>query len=176
MRWSAVKEYAPGELPVYESVLNVPGRASDLCEAVAQVWQSVLASDGEQGAAAVVIQQQLAPDIAGVLFTANPTNACDETMVVEAVWGLGVGLEQGELVSATALVHWRTQDVEIAPHEPQMRKVVPGGSGGLAWAPTTAEEQQASPLADSVLVRNLSAVGVDIARHFGEKKEIRKIT
>jgi pyruvate,water dikinase len=53
------------------------------------------------GALAVLVQQQLAPESAGVMFTINPLNGSWREMVVEAVWGLGEGLVSGQITP-----HW----------------------------------------------------------------------
>lgn len=44
---------------------------------------------------AVVVQQMINADKAGVLFSANPITKARDEVVIEAVWGLGEGLVQG---------------------------------------------------------------------------------
>ncbi|WP_213951004.1 PEP/pyruvate-binding domain-containing protein [Tepidanaerobacter syntrophicus] len=44
---------------------------------------------------AVVVQQMINADKAGVMFTANPITKRKDEVVIEAVWGLGEGLVQG---------------------------------------------------------------------------------
>jgi pyruvate,water dikinase len=73
-------------------------------EAVAAIWrsahsESVLAYRRRLGLLgtpriAVVLQELIEPDCAGVLFTRNPLDGADE-LVVEAAWGLGEAVVAG---------------------------------------------------------------------------------
>jgi hypothetical protein len=45
----------------------------------------------------VVVQEMVAADVAGVLFTRNPVTGADE-IVVEATWGLGEAIVQGLVI------------------------------------------------------------------------------
>ena len=88
----------------YESVLGV-GK-SGVVPAVLRCWQSYYSGtafayrDGDgpaPGGMAVLIQRQLDPAVSGVAFTINPLNGSWREMMVEAVYGLGVGLVDGRL-------------------------------------------------------------------------------
>jgi phosphoenolpyruvate synthase/pyruvate phosphate dikinase len=73
----------------YATVLNVPG---DDVEAMASAVDTVLASIGETGG--VIVQQMVAPDAAGVVFTIDPVTGA-AFLVVNAVAGLGETLVSG---------------------------------------------------------------------------------
>ena len=73
----------------FKTVLNVKNLA-ELINAVKEVWRSAKGSD-----MAVIIQQQLEPELAGVLLTRNPTNSREE-IVIEYVSGLGDKLVLGK--------------------------------------------------------------------------------
>jgi pyruvate,water dikinase len=105
VRSSAVGEDAAGAsfAGQHATVLGVTGVDAALA-AVARVWQS-----GRDDAAlayrrklkiegaprvAVVIQQLVDADCAGVLFTVNPLTGADER-VIEAAWGLGEAVVSG---------------------------------------------------------------------------------
>ncbi|HIQ02196.1 MAG TPA: phosphoenolpyruvate synthase, partial [Anaerolineales bacterium] len=53
--------------------------------------------DPRQIEMAVLIQQQIPAEAAGVLFTLNPLTGREEEMLIEAVWGLGEPLVAGEV-------------------------------------------------------------------------------
>lgn len=83
--------------------LNVRS-ASEIVDAVCAVWRSArsasalayrerLGLPGEPRMA-VLIQELVDPDTAGVLFTRNPVNGADE-VVIEAAWGLGEAVVGG---------------------------------------------------------------------------------
>lgn len=50
---------------------------------------------------AVVVQQMVEPEVAGVIFTANPLTGNREEMLVCSAWGLGEGLVSGTLTADT---------------------------------------------------------------------------
>jgi pyruvate,water dikinase len=99
----AVRSSAVGEDAAHTSFagqhltrLNVTEAA--ILEAVTDVWRSGRSESalayrarlGVEGAprVAVVVQEMVAPECAGVLFTRNPVDGSDER-VIEAAWGLG---------------------------------------------------------------------------------------
>jgi pyruvate,water dikinase len=73
----------------YATVLNVPG---DDVDAMASAIDTVLASIGETGG--VIVQQMVAADAAGVVFTIDPVTGA-AFLVVNAVAGLGETLVSG---------------------------------------------------------------------------------
>lgn len=103
----------------YETVLGV-ATAEEVVRAVARVRAS---GHGERAAAyrarnrheeapiAVLVQRQLAPDVAGVVFSANPLTGDDE-VVIEVVRGLGDRLMDGEQTGDRWIV--RGERVEAA--------------------------------------------------------------
>jgi len=90
----------------HATLLNVFG-VEAVIEAVQAVWQSArsesaLAYRRRVGADApvqigTVIQELVAADVAGVLFTRNPVTGADE-LVIEASWGLGEAIVQGLVI------------------------------------------------------------------------------
>jgi pyruvate,water dikinase len=88
------------------TVLNVRSPAA-LAEAVAEVHRSASSEAalayrqrlGLEGIprTGVIVQRQLEPDVAGVLFTVNPLNSADER-VIEASWGLGEAVVAGRVI------------------------------------------------------------------------------
>ncbi len=90
----------------YESLLDVP--AERVPDAVVQVRASgaaeaLVAYRAERGLAgtcdppAVIIQQMIAPDVAGVAFSADPATGLRTTLVVSAIAGLADRLVAGEV-------------------------------------------------------------------------------
>lgn len=85
------------------TVLNL-GSTEEVLEAIREVWlsarsESALAYRERLGLAgtprtAVVIQELVDADCAGVLFTRNPIDGADE-IVIEAAWGLGEAVVAG---------------------------------------------------------------------------------
>ncbi|NTU55102.1 MAG: hypothetical protein HGA79_02520 [Anaerolineales bacterium] len=96
-----------------ETYLNVRGEA-DLLDAVKKCWASLWTAraiayrirnniDQKTVALAVVVQEMVDADAAGILFTANPINGRRDEMVINAAWGLGEAIVGG-LVSPDMIV------------------------------------------------------------------------
>ena len=135
----------------FETVLGV--RAADaraLMDALRSVWASaflarVAAYRADRTVAAggvrmaVVIQELVHPDVAGVAFSADPISNDRDTAVVSAVYGLGEGLVSGELdadayhvrfmphaqPTVAATVAHKHRALRSAPGAPPHSEVVP---------------------------------------------------
>ena len=90
-----------------ETILGVVGD-DDLLKAVERCWKSLftersLAYRRQQGIAddgaamAVVVQQLIPAEVAGVLFTRDPQDPTGEHLSVEASWGLGEAVVSGRV-------------------------------------------------------------------------------
>jgi len=97
-----------------ETYLNVHGEAMVL-EAVKRCWASLWtaraigyrARNGiapQQVSLAVVIQELVPADAAGVMFTANPLTAARDRVVINAAWGLGEAIVGGQVTPDTVIV------------------------------------------------------------------------
>ena len=88
-----------------ETYLNVRG-PEDLLAAVRDCWASLWTEraltyrarqeiDPSSVALAVVVQQMVDAESAGVMFTANPANGRRDQLVISAAWGLGEAVVSG---------------------------------------------------------------------------------
>ncbi|MBI4138445.1 MAG: hypothetical protein HY482_02570 [Candidatus Wildermuthbacteria bacterium] len=90
----------------FESYLNIPQK--DVLSAVKQCWASVFndrvihyINNIKRLASikmAVIVQEYIDSDISGVCFTRNPLDSKDNNILIEAVFGLGELLVQGEII------------------------------------------------------------------------------
>ncbi|MDX8147342.1 rifamycin-inactivating phosphotransferase [Lentzea sp. BCCO 10_0061] len=139
-----------------DSYLNVVGTA-EILRHVSRCWASLFTEravtyrlrngfDHRQVRMAVVVQQMVFPDSAGVLFTADPVTSSRRISCVEAVFGLGESFVSG-LVNADM---YRVLDEEIIER-------------------TVATGQPA--LTDAQAVR-LTRLGRRIEEHFGRPQDI----
>ncbi|MCS6866100.1 MAG: PEP/pyruvate-binding domain-containing protein [Gemmataceae bacterium] len=89
-----------------ETILGVAGEA--VVDAIERCWQSLFSARAvayrrrqqldEAGLAMAVVVQQLVPaEVAGVLFTRDPLDATGRQMLVEAAWGLGESVVSGRV-------------------------------------------------------------------------------
>jgi phosphohistidine swiveling domain-containing protein len=90
-----------------ETYLNVSG-ADHVLEATKKCWSSLWTAraigyrlrqgvGGSGVALAVVIQQLVDAEVAGILFTVNPVDGCREHAVISAAWGLGDAVVGGRV-------------------------------------------------------------------------------
>lgn len=97
-----------------DTYLNIQGKAA-LLDAVKRCWASLwtaraityrLRQDIEPNSVslAVVIQQLVMANAAGVLFTANPLNGDRDQLVLNATWGLGEAIVGGQVTPDTSVV------------------------------------------------------------------------
>ncbi|HVK23206.1 MAG TPA: PEP/pyruvate-binding domain-containing protein [Actinokineospora sp.] len=98
----------------HDSYLNITG-ADAVLDAVKRCWASLWTAraigyramhgiDGADVAIAVVVQELVPADAAGVLFTANPVTGARDEQVVNAAWGLGESVVGGHVTPDTYVV------------------------------------------------------------------------
>lgn len=102
----------------FETILNVRG-AGVLLAAIKTCWLSIFSkralfylarqrTPAEKVKMAVLVQEMIEADHAGVVFTADPLTGATDRFVVECVSGLGEGLVQGTVQPKRMLVEKRT--------------------------------------------------------------------
>jgi phosphohistidine swiveling domain-containing protein len=105
-----------------ETYLNIHGEEA-LLEAVKKCWASLWTAraiayriknniDQNTVALAVVIQEMVNAEAAGILFTANPMNGHRDEMVINAAWGLGEAIVGGLVSPDTIIVDKATGKVK----------------------------------------------------------------
>jgi pyruvate,water dikinase len=162
-----------------DSYLNIVGPAAIL-QHVRRCWASLFTEravtyrcrhgfDHRSVRMAVVVQQMVFPDAAGILFTADPVTSNRKVATVEAGWGLGEALVSG-LVAGDVFTVRDDQVVSTAvATKPRYVRASPGG--GTQDAPIEAQRQTRPALADAQVVR-LVRLGRRIEAHFGRPQDI----
>ena len=109
----------------FESILNVCG-ADALLAAIKSCWLSLFSEralvylakqrlPAEKVKMAVLAQEMVEADHAGVVFTADPLTGATDRFVVECVSGLGEGLVQGKIQPERMVVEKRTGRLLASP-------------------------------------------------------------
>jgi rifampicin phosphotransferase len=143
----------------HDSYLNVVGRPAIL-ERISRCWGSLFSEravtyrlrngfDHRKAQLAVVVQQMVFPQAAGILFTADPVTSNRKVASIEASLGLGEALVSGLV-------------------KPDVYKVRDGEVVSKAIAP---ERHQQPALTDAQVVR-LERLGRRIEAHFGRPQDI----
>jgi phosphoenolpyruvate synthase/pyruvate phosphate dikinase len=162
-----------------DTYLNVVGPAAIL-QHISRCWASLFTEravvyrarngvDHRLVRMAVVVQQMVFPDAAGILFTADPVTSNRKVAAVEASFGLGEALISG-LVNADA---YKVRDGEIVARAVAAKQLAiyarPGG--GTQEQTIDPARQERPALTDAQVVR-LAQLGRRIELHFGRPQDI----
>lgn len=157
-----------------DTYLKVVGRAAIL-QHVSRCWASLFTEqavtyrqrngiDHRTVRMAVVVQQMVFPDAAGILFTADPVTSNRKVATVDASFGLGEALVSG-LVNPDVFT---VRNGEVAAKQRAIHPLPGGGTQEVAIDP---QRQERPALTDAQVVR-LVQLGRQIEAHFGRSQDI----
>jgi len=163
-----------------ETYLNVRGDDKVL-DAVKRCWASLwtaraLGYRARQGirpadvALAVVVQQLVPADVAGILFTANPLTGARDQMMINAAWGLGEAIVGGHVTPDTLIVNKQTGALEsqdIADKEVMTVRL----PEGTREEPVPADQRKQAAL-DPKQAAELARLGAQIEQLYGQPMDI----
>ncbi|MDP9988432.1 pyruvate,water dikinase [Arthrobacter oryzae] len=163
-----------------ETYLNVRGVIA-LRTAVIDCWASLwtaraMAYRARQGVLpgqvrlAVVIQQMVAAEAAGVMFTANPANGRRDQTVISAAWGLGEAVVSGAVTTDDLTVDSTTGRILSRQTADKEVMTVPAETGTAEEK--VAEARRRAPVLDDAAAAELAGYGKRIADHFGSPQDI----
>ncbi len=118
---------------------------------------------------AIVVQQMVVPDAAGILFTADPVTSNRKVTSIDAGFGLGEALVSG-LVNADV---YKVRDGAVVARTVATKRLAIQASpeGGVNQQTIEAGRQQQPTLADAQVVR-LAQLGRRVEAHFGCPQDI----
>lgn len=162
-----------------DSYLNIVGPAAILWH-VQRCWASLFTEravtyrlrngfDHRKVLMAVVVQQMVVPEAAGILFRADPVTSNRKTATVEAGWGLGEALVSGRVNGDIYTV--RDDEVITTSVATKQLAVQASPGGGTREATVEPERQMRPALTDAQVVR-LVQLGRRIEAHFGHPQDI----
>lgn len=162
-----------------ETYLNVRG-ADEVVAKVRQCWASFFSeralfyrrakgSLADLGMA-VVVQRQLQPQKAGVMFTIDPVRRRRDQMVVEAAWGLGEAVVSGRVIPDNYILT-RSGTVKSAHVAHQDVEVVWDENGGTKEVPVPPERAAAQVVSEEELLQ-LMELGLRLEEAFGQPQDI----
>jgi rifampicin phosphotransferase len=162
-----------------DTYLNVVGSAAVL-KHVSRCWASLFTEravtyrlrngfDHRKVHMAVVVQQMLFPQVAGILFTADPVTSNRKVVSIEASFGLGEALVAG-LVNPDV---YQVLDGEVVARAVATKKlaIYASPAGGTQERAIEPERQDQPALTDAQIVR-LAQLGRRIEAHFGRPQDI----
>jgi pyruvate,water dikinase len=119
---------------------------------------------------AVVVQQQIASDKSGVLFTTDPIRQRTDQMVIEAAFGLGEALVSG-LITPDNYVARRDGTLKKVRVGRQNQMIVRHGDGGTVTIDLD-DETAASQVLHQDEIARLVAVGLQLEADLGSPQDI----
>lgn len=163
-----------------DTFLNVRG-ADALMEAVITCWSSLWTSRAmayrsregirpDQVRLAVVVQQMVDADAAGVMFTANPATGRRDQIVIGAAWGLGESVVSGAVSTDDVVVEAATGTV-VSRRTADKEVMTVYAGRGTREEPVPAFRRH-QPVLDDAAAATLAGYGARIARHFGSPQDI----
>jgi pyruvate,water dikinase len=163
-----------------ETSLNVRGLV-ELATAVIGCWASLWTAramsyraregvEPGQVRLAVVIQQMVEADAAGVMFTANPANGRRDQTVISAAWGLGESVVSGTVTTDDVVVDAGTGSV-LSRRTADKDVMTVYAENGTREQPVAAARRR-EPVLDDREAAELAGHGRRAAAHFGAPQDI----
>jgi pyruvate,water dikinase len=163
-----------------ETYLNVRGTEA-VAAAVTDCWASLwtaraMAYRAREGIGpdevrlAVVVQQMVEAEAAGVMFTANPANGRRDQTVISAAWGLGESVVSGSVTTDDVVVESGTGQV-LSRRTADKDVMTVYADRGTQEQPVPAARRRQSVLDDQAAAA-LASYGTRIADHFGAPQDI----
>ena len=115
---------------------------------------------------AVVVQQMIASEVAGVMFTANPLNLRTDEIVLNASWGLGEGVVSGILTPDTFVIAIDDLAIKQQILGDKALQVVRTPSGVGTETRDTPHALRDIPCLAPDKVRELATLGREVMEHY----------
>ena len=182
VRSSATAEDLPdasfaGQLETY---LNVRG-GDEVIDAVKRCWASLWTGRAigyrqrqgirsEDISMAVIVQQLVPAQVAGVAFTANPVTGARDELMINAAWGLGEAIVSGRVTPDTIVINKQTGAItsqQIANKEIMTVR----SPEGTCEEPVPADKRQRAAL-ELGQAAELARLGVQIEQLYGQAMDI----
>src|SRR5579859_3949204 len=163
-----------------ETYLNMRG-AAQVLDAVRRCWASLwtaraIGYRARQGVApqdvslAVVVQQLVPADAAGILFTANPLTGSRDEVMINAAWGLGEAIVGGQVTPDTIVV--KKQDGAIVQQEISEKDVMTVRTANGTHEDAVPVEQRKQAVLSAEQAAELARIGVRIEQFYGQPMDI----
>jgi phosphohistidine swiveling domain-containing protein len=166
-----------GQQDTYLNVRGTEAVAAAVTECWASLWTArAMAYRAREGIGpdtvrlAVVVQQMVDAEAAGVMFTANPANGRRDQTAISAAWGLGESVVSGSVTTDDAVVEAGTGRVLSRRTADKEVMTVYAERGTLEQPVPAARRRQA--VLDDRAAAELAGYGTRITEHFGTPQDI----
>ena len=180
VRSSATAEDLPGAAFAgqQDTYLNIAG-AGAVLDAIRDCWASLWTDravsyrrerrvDAHTVRIAVVVQEMVDADLAGVMFSADPVSGARDRIVVDAAAGLGEAVVSGRVTPDHYLLDADGEQLEYRAGRADV-VIRSTAGGGVREEAATASD---SPLLSPAQLRALAGYARDAAAHFGRPQDM----
>ncbi len=159
----------------YDTFLNTQGPDA-ISDAIVKCWDSVGGErmeayrkehnlPAESLGVAVLVQQMVAAEVSGVVFSANPISGNRDEVMINATWGLGESLVSGKVTPDTLVVQksdFKIKDSQIG--EKGLMTVLTEGGTEEVRVPRA---QRQAPTLDDEKTGEITKLAIDLEREMG---------
>jgi len=164
-----------------DTYLNILGKEK-LLENVKKCWASLFNPRAifyrrkqgfpiEKVKLAVVVQKQVASEISGIMFTANPTNNNLSEIVIEACYGLGEAIVSGSVTPDTFIIDKKTMKIKSKIISKQSWKLIRDIKGTTKKVNVPIALQAKQKISDNVVLQ-YAKIGNAIEKHYDKPQDI----
>lgn len=163
-----------------DTYLNIKG-ITEVVAAVRECWASLwtaraigyrIRNDIDQKAVslAVVVQELVPADAAGILFTANPVNNKRDQIMITASWGLGEAVVSGTVTPDTIIVQKETGD--ISSYKVSAKDIMTVRVNGGTENQSVPPELRTARVLDASAISRLTDLGKSIEKLYEQPMDI----
>jgi pyruvate,water dikinase len=162
----------------FSSFLNVKG-VKDLLDSVKKCWASLYEPraifyrakhKAKKASMAVIVQRMVNAEKAGVMFTVDPSTG-EDVIVIEACWGLGESLVQGEIEPDRYKVSKDGEIIEIKVGRKTKRRIRDFATDRTIEVPVPKDKIEAQVLTSEEILK-LARYGIILEEHYGIPQDI----
>ena len=182
VRSSATAEDLPGAsfAGQQDTYLNIRGEPAVL-EAVKRCWASLWTARAmayrarqniapDEVALAVVVQELVFAEAAGVMFTANPVNGRRDELMITAAWGLGEAIVSGAVTPDTITVNKSTR--RTARRETAEKRIMTVRTEAGTDERPVPDRLKKAPVLNNARVKELARLGLEIEKLYAAPMDI----
>jgi pyruvate,water dikinase len=163
-----------------DTYLNIHGEQAVL-EAVKRCWASLWTARAmayrarqnlapEEVALAVVVQELVFAEAAGVMFTANPINGRRDELMITGAWGLGEAIVSGAVTPDTITVNKSTR--HLVKRETAEKLVMTVRTEVGTNEQPVPERRKKAPVLNNAQVKELARLGMEIESLYARPMDI----
>jgi pyruvate,water dikinase len=164
-----------------DTYLNIKGKES-IINSVRNCWASLFTDRAilyrlqnkiqhEKVHMSVVVQKMVLPDIAGIMFTADPVSGHRGIISIDASYGLGEALVSGLVSPDIYKFKKKSMKIESKNIADKKLAIMPIQGGGTKKVDITGEKSKSQVMKDSQ-IKKLSELGMKIEKHYGCPQDI----